>query len=83
MSREEVAEAWFREEYEPVVAMLEEAGLAGEGNETDAYMAVVALRYLLLRTHEWGDEVLEALREEMSKPSWENTEVRRLRKELG
>jgi hypothetical protein len=82
MTREEVAETWFREEYEPVVAMLREAGVATSGNETDAYMAVVTLRYLLLRTHEWDENVLEALRQEMEKPSWEDTEIRRLRRAL-
>ena len=82
MTREQVAEAWFREEYEPVTEMLREAGIAGSGNETDAYMAVVSLRYLLLRTHEWDESVLEALRDEMRSPSWEDTEVRRLRREL-
>ncbi len=60
--------------------MLREAGIANEANETDAYMAVVALRYMLLRTHDWDESVLDALREEMRKPSWENTEIRRLRK---
>jgi len=82
MTREQIAEAWFREEYEPVTAMLREAGIAGSGNETDAYMAVVSLRYLLLRTHQWDESVLDALREEMRSPSWEDTEVRRLRKAL-
>jgi hypothetical protein len=82
MTREQVAEAWFREEYEPVVEMLREVGIAKPGNETDAYMAVVSLRYLLLRTHEWDESVLDALREEMRSPTWEDTEVRRLRREL-
>jgi len=82
MTREEVAEAWYRDEYVPIVEMLREVGIANETNETDAYMAVVALRYMLLRTHEWDESVLDALREEMRNPSWENTEVRRLRKAL-
>ena len=82
MDREEVARAWFSEEYEPVVEMLREVGLAGSGSETDAYMAVVTLRYLLLRTHDWDERVLEALRHEMETPSWENTEVRQLKKAL-
>jgi len=81
-SREEIAEAWFREEYEPVVEMLKEAGVCTEGGETDAYMAVVSLRYLLLRTHQWDEAVLRALREEMRSPSWEDTEIRRLRRAL-
>jgi hypothetical protein len=82
MTREEVAEAWFREEYEPVTQMLREADIARDDNETDAYAAVVTLRYLLLRTHEWDESVLEALREEMRSPSWEDTEIRRLRRAL-
>ena len=83
MTRDEVAEAWFRDEYEPVVAMLREADLIGRGTETEAYMRVATLRYLLLRTHEWDDKVIERLRGELEKPSWdEDTMVRRLRKEL-
>jgi hypothetical protein len=82
MTREEVAKAWLEEEYEPVVEMLREAELVGSGTETDAYMTVVNLRYLLLRTHEWDDTVLDALREEMEHPSWEDTEIRRLRRQL-
>ena len=82
MSREEVARAWFDEEYEPVVRMLAEVGVAAERTETDAYMAVVTLRYLLLRTHRWDETVLEAVREQMRKPAWEDTEVRRLRRTL-
>ena len=82
MTREQVAERWYRDEYLPVVEMLREAGLATEQNETDAYLAVVSLRYLLLRTHDWDEDVIEALREEMRRPSWENTEIKRLRKTL-
>ena len=79
----EVAEAWFREEYEPVVEMLREAGLAQKGTETEAYMRVSHLRYLILRTHDWSDEVIERLRQELERPSWdEDTMVKALRKEL-
>jgi hypothetical protein len=46
-------------------------------------MRVATLRYLLLRTHEWDDEVIERLRGELAKSSLdEDTMVRRLRKEL-
>jgi hypothetical protein len=62
MDRAEVARLWFAEDYEPVTAMLREAGLIERGEtETDAYMRIVTQRYLLLRTHEWSDEVLERL----------------------
>ena len=65
MTREQVAETWFRDEYEPVVAMLREADLIGKGTETEAYMRVANLRYMILRTHEWDDEIIDRLRREM------------------
>jgi hypothetical protein len=83
LSREEVAAAWFQEEYKPVVEMLREAELIRRGTETESYMRVGHLRFLILRTHEWTDEVIERLREELEHPTWEeDTMVRRLRKEL-
>jgi hypothetical protein len=63
MDRAEVARHWFDEEYEPVTQMLASGGLVERGEtETDAYLRVAADRYLLLRTHEWSDEVLDRLR---------------------
>jgi hypothetical protein len=83
LTREQVAEAWFRDEYEPVVAMLRDADLVGRGTETEAYMRLITLRYLMLRTHEWDDEVLERLRGEIRRPSWDDdTLVRQIRREL-
>jgi hypothetical protein len=83
LSRAEVARAWFEEEYVPVVEMLREADLTKRGTETETYMRVAHLRYLILRTHSWDDEVIETVRRELQTPSWEeDTMVRRLRKEL-
>jgi len=84
MSRHEVAEAWFREEYEPVVEMLREALLIPKGvTDTEAYMKVAHLRYLILRTHEWTDAVIDAIRRDLESPGQEDdTMVRRLRREL-
>ena len=65
LDRAEVAEAWFWDEFVPVVEALEEAGLIGAGTEADAYLRVSDARYMLLRTHEWGEEVIERLREEL------------------
>jgi hypothetical protein len=82
-SRAEVAETWFHEEYEPVIDMLREADLVRRGTETESYMRVAHLRYLILRTHSWDDDVIEAVRRELESPTWEeDTMVRRLRKEL-
>jgi hypothetical protein len=83
MSREEVALAWFRDEYEPVIELLREADLIGRGTETEAYMRVSHLRYLVLRTHVWDDAVVNAIRQDLEHPGLdEDTMVRRLRREL-
>ena len=84
MSRREVAEEWFRDEYQPVVQMLREAQLIPKGvTETEAYMTVAALRYLILRTHEWDDAVIDAIRRDLESPGQEDdTMVRRLRREM-
>jgi hypothetical protein len=84
MSRHDAAEAWFREEYVPVVDMLHEARLIPKGvTETEAYMKVAHLRYLILRTHEWDDAVIDAIRRDLESPGQEDdTMVRRLRREL-
>jgi hypothetical protein len=85
MTREEVAAAWFAEEYEPVVGMLAEADLIGENTETEAYVKVSALRYLLLRTHAWDEGVIERLREALRTPlpRDEDTLVHMMRGGLG
>jgi hypothetical protein len=83
LTRAEVAETWFEEEYVPVVEMLREADLIRRGTETEAYMRVSALRYLLLRTHTWDDHVIEAIRHDLEEPGLEDdTMVRELRREL-
>jgi hypothetical protein len=65
MGRDEVARAWFHDEYVPVVEALREAELIGSGTETEAYMRAMALRWRLLRTHDWNEEILARLREEL------------------
>ncbi len=84
MTREQVAEAWYREDYLPVVELLREAGLLGRGTEAEAYMRVTGLRYLLLRTHDWDDEVVERLRQAIDRPGLmdDDTLVHQLRTEL-
>ena len=84
LSRQEVAESWFRDEYVPVVEMLREAQLVPKGvSDTEAYMKVAHLRYLILRTHDWTDEVIDAIRRDLEHPGLEDdTMVRKLRREL-
>jgi hypothetical protein len=61
--RPTAAKRWYEEEYEPVVEMLREADMLGDGAEADAYLRVSAQRYHLLFTHEWSESVLERVRE--------------------
>lgn len=61
--REEIALRWFNDEYTPVVRMLRDAHLLGEGTEAEGYLRVAAERYRLIRTHEWNDDVIQCLRE--------------------
>jgi hypothetical protein len=83
MSRAEIARAWFEDEYLPVVELLREEGLIGRGTEAEAYVRVVSLRYMLLRTHAWDEEVFARLREEMRRPEVaEDTLVHRLLDEM-
>jgi hypothetical protein len=63
LGRTEVAQAWFRDEYEPAVALLGEAGLIRPGEtETEAYQRLAEARYVLLRTHTWNEHVIDQLR---------------------
>ncbi len=61
--RSEVAAAWFADEFVPVTEALREAELIGDGTDGDAYLRVARDRYMLLRTHDWGEDVIERLRE--------------------
>src|SRR3954469_14323307 len=61
--RYEVARRWFEQEYAPVSDMLSEGGLTEpEETEAEAYMLLAGQRYLMLRSHEWSDEIVNRLR---------------------
>jgi hypothetical protein len=83
MSRTEIALAWFHEEYEPVVEVLAEAHIGGEGTEADRYLRIAMLRYLLLQTHDWTDEIIERLLGEVRPPvAQDDTMVHQILKEM-
>jgi hypothetical protein len=65
LSREEVAGEWLNHEFRPVVRMLRDADLIGDGTDADAYMRVSNERYRLMRTHEWNDAVINRLQQEL------------------
>ena len=52
------------DEFAPVVELLRDADMLGDGTEADTYMRVAGQRYRLLRTHDWSEDVLQALRRE-------------------
>jgi hypothetical protein len=83
MSRRQMADLWFREEYEPIVQALRDADAGGAGSETERYMRLAMLRYLLLHTHEWTDEMLEQLLGQAQRPGAEqDTMVHQFLKEM-
>jgi hypothetical protein len=83
MGRHEMAMAWFREEYLPVVRVLRDSDLGGSGTEAERYLRIAMLRYLLLHTHEWTDEVVERLAGEVRSPArGDDTMVHQLLKEM-
>jgi hypothetical protein len=82
LTRERIAEAWFREEFEPVVEVLREAQIGGAGTEAERYLRIAMLRYLLLQTHDWTDEVVERLMGEVRRPTADDTMVHQILKEM-
>jgi hypothetical protein len=63
MDREEVALAWYDEDFRPIVETLRAGDfIRPSETEADAYMRVIRARYELLRTHEWSDDILDRLR---------------------
>jgi hypothetical protein len=83
LSREDLARSWFEDQYQPIVAILAETGLGGEGTDTDRYLRFALLRYLLLYTTEWDDNVVERLMEEVRAPRTDDdTLVHKILKEM-
>ncbi len=63
--RAQIAERWYTDEYRPVMRMIEQADLLGSGTHAEAYLRIARERYRLMRTHEWNDEVISRLRQEL------------------
>jgi hypothetical protein len=68
VAREELAEFWFHDQFEPIVAAMREAGIGGPGTDADRYLRFVMLRFLLLYATDWTDEVIERLIGEVRPP---------------
>lgn len=84
LSRPEVAMRWFREDFEPVVEAVHDAGLGVRGTDAEQYLRMATLRYLVLHTHERSDELIERLLgEERPTLADEDTMVHQIRRELG
>ncbi len=83
LSREDLARAWFEQQYVPIVAILKEAGVGGAGTDTDRYLRFALLRYLLLYTTEWDDQAIERLMDEVRAPrTGDDTLVHKILKEM-
>ena len=63
LDRPTAARTWFDEEFVPVCAMLREAGLVRPGQtDADAYEHLGGVRYRLMRTMDWNEDVIRRLR---------------------
>ena len=49
--------------------MLREAGLGGGGTETERYLRIAMLRFLLLQRHDWTEDIAERLSGEVKRPA--------------
>lgn len=65
LTRREVAQRWYTDEYVRVVRMLRAANLVGGKTEVEAYLRVAGERYRLMRTHDWSDDVISRLQREL------------------
>jgi len=62
MDKATMAARWYAEEFQPVVTMIEDAGVRGKDERpAEAYLRVACERYRLIRDHEWNTEVVEAV----------------------
>jgi hypothetical protein len=63
MDKVTMAARWYAEEFKPVVAMIEDAGVRGKDERpAEAYLRVACERYRLIREHEWNAEVMDAVK---------------------
>jgi hypothetical protein len=75
MSREELADLWYHDQFEPIVAVMREAGIGGPGTDADRYLRFVMLRFLLLYATDWTDDVIERLISEVRPPRPEDDTI--------
>jgi hypothetical protein len=64
LDRRQAARAWYDEEFVPVTRMLREAGLVSGETDADAYVRLGGVRYRLMRTVDWNDDVIRRLQRE-------------------
>lgn len=64
LDKETIAARWHAEELQPVVEMIDEAGVRRPGElPADAYLRVACERYELTREHTWDADILEDIRD--------------------
>jgi hypothetical protein len=68
--KESMARRWYDEEYTPVVALIDDAGVRGDAETgADAYIRVAGERYRLIREHDWNRDVMERIAATQSRRS--------------
>ncbi|BDH56320.1 chromosome partitioning protein ParB [Tsukamurella sp. PLM1] len=69
LSRADVAQRWFREEFSPVIAMARDAGIMAASTDAEVYLFVACERYRLVRKHVWSPEIIDEVSEQ--NPRWQ------------
>ncbi|GAB3133296.1 ParB N-terminal domain-containing protein [Tsukamurella serpentis] len=64
LSREQVAQRWYRDEFTPVVAMARDAGIMQSSSDAEVYLFVACERYRLIRRHDWSPEIIGEVSEQ-------------------
>ncbi len=68
MDAKTMAKRWYAEEFQPVVQMIDEAGVRGpEERPAEAYLRVACERYRLIREHEWSAEIMSEVKKSRKK----------------
>ncbi|WP_019200339.1 ParB N-terminal domain-containing protein [Tsukamurella sp. 1534] len=68
LSREQVTQRWYDDEFSPVVEMARDAGIMESSTDAEVYMFVACERYRLVRRHVWSPEIIDEVSGRTRKP---------------
>ncbi len=69
LSREQVAQRWYEQEFAPVIEMARAAGIMESSTDAEVYLFVACERYRLVRKHVWTPEIISEV--SAQNPPWQ------------